>query len=289
VKLAAVLLVVGLVATANLAAAERQRRRDRAAADRVLASAVLTSTLGRLGLGYVDLTISVSNAGPPLRVRPPRLDAPGYLVTLTEPVPGAVATGATQLLAVRLTAPCRSGRVVRALPEDAGFVVPVQPPSQRVQDLVVAVESAPLQALAEQACAFQPPDVAAQPVVDDVHLEPYAVTFRLTLENRSDQPFRLMGLAGQGLALGAVGGLPTDVAPRSSVLVPVRLSIPACAQLPEPLDAQRIDALPFGAFELELADVAGRQYSLPYLTDADTPLYAAIRSLARKICPRRTF
>jgi hypothetical protein len=133
------------------------------------------------------------------------------------------------------------------------------------------------------------PDSAARPSVDDVRLEPYVVTFDLTVENRSDQPFRVVGLAGEGLALSAVGGLPTAVGPEHGVRLQVRLSIPACAHLPEPLDAQRVDALPFGAFELELTDLVGREYSLPYRTESSSPLHAAIRTLARKICPRGAY
>jgi hypothetical protein len=62
--------------------------------------------------------------------------------------------------------------------------------------------------------------------------------------------------------------------------------VPACAQLPEPLDAQRTDSLPFGAFELGLSDESHPATSLPYLPDPATELYRAIRTLAHAICPK---
>jgi hypothetical protein len=132
------------------------------------------------------------------------------------------------------------------------------------------------------------PDHAAQPEVDDVRLEPYAVAFRLTIGNSSDQPFRVVNLVGRGLALSAVGGLPTAVEPEDGVALQVRLSIPACAPLPPAVEVDSA-ALRFGAFRLDLTDLAGRPYALPFLTDPDTPLYTAIRTLARKICPRQGY
>ena len=276
-KAAAVLTLLGLLAGTNLAARERQRRLDARTADVVAATVVVTADANTLTPGSVAVTVSLTNHGQQLRLRSPRIALPGYRFEPVGRMPSQVAGDSTVLMRMQLRAACSGGS--DAAPR---VVVPVVPRSGRVHE--VGAEVMPdLYALL---CGLPSPAQAAQPEVDEVFLRPYAVDFRLTVRNASAHRFTLTGLAGQGLALGAVGGLPVEVAAGRTVILQVHLAIPSCAQLPDPLDAQRIDALAFGAFELELADAAGRPSSLPYLTDTRSDLYLVVRALAHKICPR---
>jgi hypothetical protein len=275
-----VLAIVGLLAATNLAARERQRRADAGTSDVVAATVVVTVDAMTVRPGSAALTISVSNTGPTLQLRRPRVAASGFRLDPVGRLPSQVATGTTVLARLQLRVICRGETDV-----PPRLVVPLVPRSGQVHEVTAAV-SPDLYALT---CGLRSPADSAQPEVDEVFLRPYAVDFRLTVRNTSAHRFRLTGLGGQGLALGAVGGLPVDVAPRGSIALQVHLAIPSCAQLPDPLDEQRIDSLAFGAFELELADEAGRPSSLPYLTDTASDLYRAIRALAHRICPRRAF
>lgn len=280
VKVASVLAVLGLLAATNLGARERQRRADARTSDVVSAAVVVTADAASLQPGSVELLISVSNSGGPLQLRRPRVEAAGFTLDPLGRLPARAGTETTVLLRVRLRAVCRG-----ELEVPPRLVVPVVPRSGRVHDVAAGVAPD----LGQLVCGLPDPAAAAQPEVGDVRLERYAVAFRLSIRNTSARPFTLTDLRGQGLALSARGGLPAEIPARQSQAFQVRLAIPSCAQLPDPLDAQRIDSLRFAALELELADVAGRPSALPFLPDSDTDLYLAIRLLARQICPRGVF
>jgi len=269
-------VVLAALAATNLHAAAKEHRESRVASDAFAALVVVTADASTLRPGSVILTVSLDNTGPPLQVHPPRMQTPGYSLDPVGPLPQRATTGMTVLLTVRLRGSCsRQGEVPPRL------VVPVVPASGRVHDIPAAVSPD----LAELVCGRRPLAEAARPAVVDVRNDGDAVTFVLRLGNLSRDVLLLDGLAAEGLRLTLDGPAPVAVAAGKTVVIPVRLTVASCTHLPTPLDAQRIDTLPFAAFELALSASGSTPDVLPYLTDGSSPLYSAVRALAHRACP----
>jgi hypothetical protein len=227
------------------------------------------------------------NSGPPVRVGLPVLRATGYTVLPISAVPMPIAHGATSYVTFRVQIPCPAAAAdSRAM---AVVTVPMTPASGRVRQVPIRERALGLADLGRMACGFVPPDQAAQPEVTEAQQAgPVGVSFRLTVHNTSGLPFRLAGLDAEGLELMSAE-LPAEVPARGVLSVPVQARIASCSHLPTALDLQRLDSLPFAAFELELRDGVGRAYSRPYLTSGDARLYDEVRTLARRQCPRAFF
>lgn len=277
-KAVAVTAVLAALAATNLHAAAKERRESRVASDVVTAMVVVTADVSTLRPGTVVLTVSLSNSGPPLQIHRPRMQSPGYSLEPVGPLPQRVGTGKTVLLTVRLRGSCGSQSEV-----PPRLVVPVVPASGRVRDVTAAVSPD----LAELVCGRRPLTESTGLAVVDVRIEAAAVTFVLRLSNRSRDVLAVNGLAAEGLRLTVTTPTPTPVAVAAgaSVEVPVRLTVASCTHLPTPLDAQRIDTLPFAAFELSLSASGTPKDVVPYLTDGSSPLYSAVRALAHRACP----
>ena len=285
-KLVAAGVVVAMIAAANVAAAHRQKNRDRIAADRVVGSAVLSGSNLHYGEGEVSLTLVINNAGAELQVQQPRVDGPGFSVRVRRALPAPVARGGTMLLDVTVIAPCAGGAIRPGTPDRLPLVVPVVPPSGRTHQLVVDFATLPLHGLADEACGYLPPEQALQPQVSNVRRARYSVDFTLTLQNRSSQAIRVEGFGGQRLALSVAGGLPTVVDAKRELSLAVRVAIPSCARLAEPLEGKPTGAPAFGAIDLELTSPDGTRGFQRERAERGRPLYDALLSLARQICPR---
>lgn len=286
-KLLAAVLAIAVVAAVNVTAAHRQRRRDRAVANRVVAAAVISSTDVAVGSAQVDITLAVTNSGAPVLVRTAALTARGYTLVPTSPLPVPVGRGGVRYLTVRIQAPCGDAQAAAGRGPAGQLSVQVAAAAGPLRELAVPAESFDLRPLTQRACGFVAPDQAAHLKVTQVQpAGGVAVTFRLTLTDSSRRPFSVRALAAEGLAFSVTGGLPVTVAAGGRVALAVRLRVAACVQLPNALDLQRTDSLPFAAFELEVQDGAGRPFAVDYLTDAGTPFYDAIRTLARRQCPQ---
>lgn len=268
--------MLGALAVTNLHAAAKERRETRVASDVVTAMVVVTADASTLRPGSVVLTVSLDNAGPPLSVRRPRMQSPGFTLEPVGPLPQRAATGMTVLLTVRLKGSCSTPSEV-----PPRLVVPVAPASGRVRDVTAAVSPD----LAELVCGRRPLTETTDPEVRDVHATGSTVGFTLRVRNRSRQVLFVDGLAAEGLAFRVPAGLPAAVASAATADLPVVLSIASCVHLPTPLDTQRVDTLPFAAFELTLSSASERHATLPYRTAAASPLYAAVRALAHQRCP----
>jgi hypothetical protein len=285
-KVAAVVAVVALVAVGNMAAKNRQDRRELAAQDRIELTAKVSTNVTEFG---VQLILLVRNSGRALQLAQPTLTAPGFgLVREDTPFPVTVSAGATQAIALHLDAPCTAGVLSRSAPVDARIVLPVTPPSGRLHEIALPLTDPPLPVLGRRACDFLTADGSVQPDWLDVQRERYAVSFRLKLSNHARQALVLHDVAGPGLAVSLVGGLPLDVAPLDDVIVPGRIAIPRCAGLPGQLDPSR-QASSYAGLSLQVSFAAGRRVQLPVLLDPGTPLFDELRSLARTICPRGSF
>jgi hypothetical protein len=168
------------------------------------------------------------------------------------------------------------------------LLVPVTPPSGTEHELSVASDAMPLSVLARQACGLLSADRSVLSEFSAVTLEKYGVSFTLHLTNQAPVPVTLNAIGGAGLAVSVHGGLPIDIAPFDDLIVAGRLEIPSCAGLPAELDATR-PKTSYAPFYLGLTFEGGRRLTLPAILDPGTPLYDAIRALARTICPSGSF
>jgi hypothetical protein len=284
-KIAAAVVAVALVAVGNVAAKKRQERNAVAAQDRVAATTALTSTVSQF---EVQLLLSVHNAGKLLRVSAPHLTAPGFTLLTQDTYPYLLNTGATNVFVLRLQAPCRKGQLSQPVPDGARLLLPVVPPSGRSHDVNVSFGGVPLSILGQEACGLVTADRSAAADFTDVVLEKYAVSFNLAVGNQAPEPLVLQALTGPGLNISVRGGLPIDIAPMDTLVLPARLSIPGCAGLPLELDPQR-PKTSYPAIELALSWQGGRRLALPVLLDPGTPMFEALRALARNICPPGSF
>lgn len=270
----------------NTAAKNRQEQRERAARDLVEVKATMSSSITEFG---VQLILLLHNGGGRLQLLEPQVSAPGYrLVREDTPFPVDLKAGGTQAIALRLEAPCRAGTLAAEPPADAQVLLPAVPLSARRQIVAVSFSAVPLSVLGKQACSFLTADGSAAPDFTDVHLEPYAVSFTLSLANHARQPLVLAGAAGPALAISVRGGFPIDIAALDDLIVPARVSIPRCADLPSALDPSRTPTS-YAAFSLQLRFGTGAAAALPVLLDPGTPMFDELRALARKICPPGSF
>lgn len=265
------------VAVANLTAARQERRSAAATSDVATATVEVTADAATLRPGSVVLTVSISNTGPVLQLRSPRVESAGYALEPVGPIPPQVRSGQTVLLTVRLHGACRAEAEV-----PPRLVARVVPPSGRLHEVTAGI-SPDLGALL---CGRDPDSASVAPQVSGVSSTRYAVAFVLGLRNLATAEVVLESLGAEGLAFGVRGGVPVRLPAGTTTSLVVRLAIPACGQLPGPLDTQRVDTLPFGAFELQLTDASGRRTALPYVPVNGSELQRAIHDLAHRTCPR---
>jgi hypothetical protein len=270
---------VGLIAVGNTAAKNRQEKK---AGDGVSATTTLTSTVTP---PEVQLILSVHNNGQALWLSRPFLTATGFILEPHEQFPVVLAAGATAVYVMRLQAPCVDGQLRKPVPDGARMLVPALPRSGEQKSISVAFSTPSLSALGEQACGLIGAEESVLPGWSQVRLEKYAVAFKLSLRNQAHEKLLLNNIAGPGLSVSVLGGFPTQVAPMSEIVVPTRLTIPACAGLPEELDQlHRFQA--YEPFSLVMSFQSGRELTVPMTLEPEQPLLVAIRDLARVICPR---
>lgn len=269
-------VLLAALAVTNVRATSREHRATRLASDAVSATVVVTADAATQQPGTAVLTISVTNTGPVLQLRSPRVESPGFRLEPIGRLPQQVGGGETVLLTVRLRGGCRADDVPPRV------VARVVPPSGRLHEVSAGISPD----LTELLCGRRPLTDTTDPSVLDVRPGTSSVAFALRLANRSRQVLYLDGLAAEGLQLTVAEGSRVLVAAGASTTVQVRLSIASCTHLPTPLDTQRTDTLPFAAFEIALASADAKVAVLPYLADPGTPLYGAVRALAHRTCPR---
>ena len=281
-KVAAVVVAVALVAVGNVAAKNRQDKRELAAQDRVALDTGLSSVATET---EVQVVLSVHNKGDrELQLSTPSVTAPGVELVPQDDFPVALAGGATRVFIMRLHPPCLDGRLLRVVPTDASVQLPVEPQSGTARVVSVAFTEVSLAVLASQGCGRFTADRSVIAGTSDVTLEKYAVSYTLSVKNDSPESVQLLSLIGPSLAMSVEGGLPIDVAAFDDLRAPARLSIPACALLPSELDPGR-GAQPYIAFHLQLLFEHGRRLSLPVELRPGEPMLEAIRALARDVCP----
>ncbi|MCU1591486.1 MAG: hypothetical protein JWP11_2742 [Frankiales bacterium] len=268
--------VLALLAGLNLNAAAADRRRARAAADRV--DATLVQVGGVADVGQFQLAVVVTNNGvAPLRMLSVRVEPAGYRLIPTSQ-PSSVAGGSSAQLAVHLEATCPppAASALR-------IIVPLVPASGRRRELSVEVEPSLVADLARRACGDIPPFEAAQIAVSGVAATKYSVSFGMTLSNGSDADFRLLNITSPGLAVAVGGGIPVRVAANGIVALQLKVELPACSRLPPP--AGRPGTERYGTLQLTLRDAQGQLQVAPYIPEPSDELLPALLALRSRICP----
>jgi hypothetical protein len=276
-KVVAVVIVVGAIAVANNAAKDRPEKTTDAVS-------VKTTLQSNASPQEVQLILSVHNNGQALWLSRPFLTASGFTLEPREPFPVVLAAGATAVYVMGMQAPCVEGQLKEPVPDNARMVIPALPRSGDQRSISVAFATTSLSALGTQACGFFSGEESVFPNWSEVRLEKYAVTFTLSVNNRAHQKLLLNSIAGPGLSVSARGGFPKEVAAMSVVVVPIRVTIPACAGLPEELDQlHRFQG--DAPLSLVMSFESGQELTLPVGLEPDQPLLVAIRDLARARCP----
>jgi hypothetical protein len=275
VKVAAAVAAVGLIAGLNLAAAEREDRAARAAADRV--DVTLVPVGGEAHDGVFGLALLVDNHAGVLQLAGARLEPPtSYDIVGVSASSLPAATTAQVAVQVRPVCPSRGVAATR-------LVLSVVPRSGKGREVAVATDARLLADLSRQACGFLTAAEAAEPEVVAVTAQTrYHVDFLLRVHNRSSRPFTIHDIVGVALAFAVEGGVPTVVPANGDLELRVRVALPRCAALP-PAGEPSVPL--YGSFSFELSDADGNAETLPYLADGGDPVHPALIGLRSRICP----
>jgi hypothetical protein len=267
-------VTVVVIAAINVAARRDEERRQRSADDRVAVD--VSATTGVVRAKTFSIVVVIDNAGGQVTLGKPRL-APSTL-ELDRVEPSTVPAKSTVTVNVWVRAICPQL-------EDPGssvdLLLDVTPASGRVRQVRTDVYPEMLRVQNNAACGFLTAPDATSVRASSVVSTRYAVTFRLTIENRSIRTFILENLTSTGLAPAVRDGLPAQV-PSGPTELFVSMSLPACSRLPVAPSFGR-GGPRFGTLVLEFLDNEAVRESTQFVPSGE--LMQALLQLRSRICP----